>query len=52
MSCTYTNSVGSEVTTTVTMRLFFANCPKINQLCSSKSNGYVAAITVCNQRLF
>ena len=34
------------------MRFFLANCPKSNQLCSQFSGAWVAAATVCNQRLF
>jgi len=37
---------------TTTWRLFYANCPKLNQLCSAKRGAYVPAITVCTQRLF
>ena len=33
-------------------RYFLANCPKINQLCSSLSGAWVAASTVCAQRLY
>lgn len=36
----------------VTWRIFKANCPKLNQICSGQSEAYVAAITVCNQSLF
>ncbi|GAH00031.1 unnamed protein product [marine sediment metagenome] len=43
---------GEPIYGEVEMRYFLANCPKINQLCSSTSGGYVAAVTVCNQRLF
>lgn len=35
-----------------TWRNFVAACPKLNQLCGGKSSAWVAAITVCNQRLF
>lgn len=34
------------------MRFFLANCPRVNQLCSQFSGAWVAAATVCNQRLF
>lgn len=37
---------------TVTSKVFYANCPKNNQLCSATEFAYVAAITVCRQRLF
>lgn len=39
-------------TRTVTWRLFYAQCPKLNQLCSRWSKAYVPAVTVCIQRLF
>jgi len=37
---------------TVTSKVFYANCPKNNQICSSNEFATVAAITVCKQRLF
>ena len=40
------------VSTNTTMRYFLVNCPKLNQLCSASSGAWVAASTVCNQRLF
>ena len=43
---------GSEVFTCATWRYFRVNCPKVNFQCSSLSGAYVAAITVCNQKLF
>jgi hypothetical protein len=36
----------------VQWRYFYANCPKVNQLCSGISGGYVAASTVCRQQLY
>jgi hypothetical protein len=36
----------------ITMRLFYAKCPKVNMLCNKLSNAYVAAVTVCAQRLY
>lgn len=33
-------------------RYFLANCPKTNTMCSATSGGWVAAVTVCGQRLF
>lgn len=36
----------------VTWRFFYPKCPKINQLCNPQAGAYVAAVTVCNQRLF
>ncbi len=41
-----------EVFVCATWRSFIASCPKVNQLCSGKSQAWVAAITVCNQQLF
>ena len=40
--------------TTVTWRIFYPRCPKVNVqgLCNAKAGAYVAAITVCTQRLF
>ena len=38
--------------TYVTMRVFYPKCPKVNQLCNPQGGAYVAAVTVCNQRLF
>ena len=38
--------------TTVTSKIFYANCPKNNQLCSGTEFAVVAAIVVCRQRLF
>lgn len=39
-------------TTNVTSKIFYANCPKSNQLCSGTEFAYVAAIVICRQRLF
>ena len=66
--CVGTNAVGATIRkfycykgldlsdnplyTCATWRLFRVNCPKVNQLCSNLSSAYVAAVTVCNQRLF
>lgn len=38
--------------TCATWRKFKVNCPKINKQCSSISEAYVPAITVCRQQLF
>jgi len=38
--------------TCATWRKFRVNCPKVNFQCSNLSEAWVAAITVCNQRLF
>lgn len=37
---------------TITSKVFYANCPKNNQLCSGTEYAVVAAITVCAQKLF
>lgn len=36
----------------VTWRLFYPNCGKLNQSCNPLAGAWVAAITVCNLRLF
>jgi hypothetical protein len=38
--------------TCATWRLFYVQCPKVNQSCSSMSSAWVPAITVCNQNLW
>lgn len=38
--------------TTVTWRLFYANCRRVNLLCNAGSNAFVAAAIICRQRLF
>lgn len=43
---------GDPIYTCATWRKFRVNCPKLNQLCSNLSEAWVAAVTVCNQRLF
>lgn len=43
---------GDPIYTCATWRKFKVSCPKINSLCSSLSEAYLPAITVCNQRLF
>jgi hypothetical protein len=52
MRCLKSGSGSTAVYTTVTWRSFYVSCPKINQLCNKKSHAFVAAITVCNQKLF
>ena len=52
MNCKFINASGDEETIEVTSQFFFVRCPRANQLCSSTSGAFVAAITVCNQRLF
>jgi hypothetical protein len=46
------DSEGDPIYTCATWRKFKVSCPKVNALCSSRSEAWVAAITVCNQRLF
>jgi hypothetical protein len=43
---------GNNVFACAGMRLFKANCPKINQSCSHFSTAYLPAITICYQRIF
>lgn len=43
---------GEKIMTCTTWRLFSVKCPKVNFLCNDRSTAYVAAVTVCNQRLF
>jgi hypothetical protein len=43
---------GNKIFTCATWRKFSANCPKVNFQCNPLSEAWVAAITVCNQRLF
>lgn len=33
-------------------KYFMADCPKNNMLCSGMSGAWVAAVTVCGQRLY
>lgn len=46
------DDLDNPVYTCSTYRLFKVNCPKVNVLCNTTSEAFVAAITVCNQRLF
>ena len=46
------DQMGDPIFTCATWKLFKVQCPQLNQLCSSLSTAYVAAITVCNQKLF
>ena len=46
------DSLGDPIYTCATWRMFRVQCPKVNMQCSTLSEAYVAAITVCNQRLF
>lgn len=43
---------GSPVFTCATKRFFLVSCPPGNQQCSNLSGAWVAACTVCSQRLF
>lgn len=43
---------GDPIYTCATWRKFRVNCPKVNANCSTLSEAWVSAITVCNQRLF
>lgn len=46
------DDLGDPIYTCATWRKFRVQCPKVNQLCSTQSEAWVAAVTVCNQRLF
>ncbi len=55
MSCTYYNATTqSKQKTSVTWKIFYPACPKINpyKICNSLGGAYVPAITICTQRLF
>jgi len=52
MRCKYTNAQGQSAYRTVTWRMFYPRCPKVNFFCNPLAGAYVAAITVCNQRLW
>lgn len=43
---------GNPLYTCATWRKFRVQCPKVNMLCSTRSEAWVAAVTVCNQGLF
>jgi hypothetical protein len=43
---------GEKIVDDVEWRVFYPSCPKINKQCSAIAGAYVAAITVCRQRLF
>jgi hypothetical protein len=43
---------GTRIYNCVGMRFFLVTCPAVNQLCSTTSGAYVAAVTCCNQGLF
>lgn len=46
------DEMDQPIYTCATWKKFRVSCPKLNQLCSTRSEAWVAAITVCNQRLF
>lgn len=46
------DDLGEPIYTCATWRKFRVNCPKINYQCSNLSEAWVAAATVCRQRLF
>lgn len=46
------DAMGDPIYTCATWRKFRVQCPKLNQLCSNQSEAWVAAVTVCNQKLF
>ena len=35
-----------------TQRYFYVTCPHVNSMCSQLSGAYVAATTICGQRLY
>ena len=37
---------------TVTWRVFYPQCPRLNMTCNPLAGAYVAAITVCQLRLW
>lgn len=43
---------GNPVYNCSTMRYFRVNCSKLNTQCNTLSGAWVAAITVCQQKLF
>jgi hypothetical protein len=42
---------GDPIYVCATWRRFKVSCPKVNSMCSSLSEAWLPAITVCNQRL-
>lgn len=52
LKCLKETTDDGDVFNCSTMRLFRVNCSKINRQCNSISSAYVAAITVCSQRLW
>ena len=46
------DQLSQPIYTCAKWRKFRVTCPKLNQQCSTLSEAWVAAITVCNQRLF
>lgn len=43
---------GDDIITCAQWRYFYVTCPKLNRLCSTTSGAWVAANTVCQQRLW
>jgi hypothetical protein len=43
---------GDKIMTCATWRRFKVNCPKVNFQCNAMSEAWVAASTVCQQRLW
>ena len=43
---------GAPIYKYVTSKLFYVSCPISNQSCNKTSNAYLAASTICSQRLF
>lgn len=43
---------GDPIYTCATWRKFKVSCPKLNSLCSTLSEAYVAAVVVCRQHLY
>lgn len=52
MRCKYLDSNGDQQVATVTWRLFYPACGRLNQRCNALLGAYVPAVTVCLQRLF
>ncbi len=46
------DSMGDPVFTCATWKKFKVQCPSVLQNCSTLSEAWVAAITICNQKLF
>ncbi len=46
------NTAGEVFATCAKWRLFYPNCPAGNSSCNPLGGAWVAAVTVCTQRLF